>query len=856
MKFLIDLDLLLDAILNRQLFSYDAKLLWGKIESKAIEGYVTETGLDKIISIVGSLTNSEQEANEVIDLVQATIKIAYVNSQKLQLARKLPLKDFDAALELVCAEAYDVLAVVTDQPEKFEGLQGYPVPVWTVDKVLDMTNSEIIISSAYIHPSTPIASETPRQSDSSKLLYFDIYNYLIENSYISKPFTPTTCPIDSQIKSNLPITSSQQLIWKENTLRQVFQFLQTDKSVRSIAICGEVGVGKSSLALQIAQVCEESRTLGEYSSLPAYDAIIFVPTIWYRSIDIPSNSSKSFAGNYLRYLIRTIATGLGDDSINRTSDKERFKRVYECLRRQKTLLILDGLDYFDNNYGEIEDFLEHLPNSTKVVITSRQNQLDCPSINLERLDDDSIFSIIKNTAEKKNLILREDEIVQIYRHCLGNPLVVKIAMLQHTNFLGSIAWEKVSNIEMSSILQFLGITLFNSLKSKCARDLLMLLALARNSYDLEVLIEFSSKEKINVSKLKSSLAELLRLSLIFEDGTRYSLNPIIRELVLLVIQQPPFGTRRLYERLLNSYLALAEKYGGTDWGDWHVNYDFLNSEWENLQSVLQWCIDNDRYESFKQLWKSLNHFADLYGYWSDRLLWLGWLIQLSKKNNDWKTHVFALSRKAWTLIMIDQPNSLAEAEQLLNIAYENYHEADIEAQSYLMHHRSVFYIRSRRYEEAEKALNDQQKILAELKINCFDQRTLMRHQLNFLRNRAKLDMKQGRLGLARKRYEIVLKRATTINWLRGVCYAHNKLADIALLEKNLEAAEKHLTSGLPIAKQNRNKRRLAEYEQSFAQLATLQGDKNTAKQWADLAKNHYKRIGMENESRKLEATYG
>lgn len=849
MKFLIDSDSFLEAILNRPNIAEDNGLIWDLIELEAIEAYVTEFGLDNVISIARSFSSNEKEADEITRLIQSAVKIAYIDSEKLQSARQLPLKDFKSAIELVCAKEYNTIAIVTHQPEKFSGLENYSVPVWNLCKFLEVVNPEERKFDA-IH-------NTVLKETQSNILCCDVYDYLFRANYIKRHPVSATCSIDSRPKSNLLENNSHYFVWREDVLKQLLNLLKSNSPSQVIAICGEVGMGKTSLALQAAQICKEARALGEHSCLPIYDAFVFVSPIYENVLlDRTVNPSKSSFGDYLGYLARIVALTLGDDSINRSSGNEQLQRLYECLGRQKTLLILDDLDYSGCEREKIEKFLEQLPSSTKVIATLRQDDLGYCNLNLNPLGHDETISAIRYILEAEHLVLRDDEILEMSQYCLGNPLAVKIAILQHTNYPGSMIWEPQGFASITDLLHFLANLLFKSLKSACAKILLLVLALARNSFDMEVLIHFMRSGGSSESKVQNSLAELCRLSLVIENGKRYTLNPVIRELMLLSVQQQSSMIVKLYERLLSSYLKLAEVYGGTDWGNWHVNYDFLESEWENLQSVLRWCVANGHYQSFKQLWKQLNHFADLYGYWSDRVVWLDWLIRLSQSTADWATYVFALSRKAWTLTMIDQPDSLVEAESLLDKAWNLRHKADFETQSYLAHHRSVFYIRCKRYQEAEQALLEQRNVLAMSRNTSIESRTLIRHRINFLRDQAKLDYEQGHLDLARKRYEVVLRQAQKINWLRGVCYARNKLADVALSQNDLERAEKHLIAGCPIAKQNRNKRRLAGYERSFAWLEKLRGHSGTAQRWAELAIRHYHFIGMENESQKLALAYG
>jgi NB-ARC domain len=859
MRFLIDSDLLLEAILNRPNLFRETSLVWDIVESNSdIEAYVVESGLDRIISITRSLMTSEVDADEATALVQSIVNIAYVDSEKLQSARNLGLKDFESAIELVCAEAYSATAIVTHRAEEFEGLDYYPVQIWSIRNFLEFVKLERS-SALSLEPSQKLDANAA--SISLEKCFIDD-NQVDREQYLQHFFINRNRSIlrnySSQTKtsSNLPQVAFQNFVGRSKELDHLLSFLRTDSHCKVISVCGEVGVGKSSLVLLAAQLCEEAKHLGEHSCLPIYDAFIFIPSIWNISTLDSSNSvSQTPNGEYLTYLARVIAFALCDDSINRISGDDRLKRIYSRLSRQKTLLILDGLDCIEYERDEIERFLKYLPGNTKAIITSRQDDFGYRRLDLARFHDSESMLIIRRIAEDSHLILREDETIQICQHCLGNPLVINMVALQYTNYPGSLTWRNNSCSSVADLFQLLTDTLLKHLKSKYSKILLLGLAFARNSFDLEVLTHMIGLDPKSELKVRKSLAELCRLSLIIETGRRYSLNPIVQELVLLFTQQHPEITRSLYKRVLKAYIRLTEKYGGTDWGDWYVTYDFLDAEWGNLQSVIQSCLFSGDYQSVKQLWKHLNHFADLYGYWSDRVRWLDSLIELSQLNRDTAGYVFALSRKAWTLVMINNPDSLAEAEPLLKEAWDLRREIDPENQNYLAHHRVIFYIRCKRYQEAEQALEEQKDMLNVLQGISIDDRVLIRHELNFLRNRAKLDYELENLEQARKQFEVVLQKAEEINWLRGVCYVHNKLANIALRQQDLMCAEKHLVAGLPIAKRNRNKRRLAGYEESFAQLEKLRGDGKAAQRWAVLAAHHYSVIGRDNESKTLIAAF-
>ena len=79
----------------------------------------------------------------------------------------------------------------------------------------------------------------------------------------------------------------------------------------------------------------------------------------------------------------------------------------------------------------------------------------------------------------------------------------------------------------------------------------------------------------------------------------------------------------------------------------------------------------------------------------------------------------------------------------------------------------------------------------------------------------------------------------------------NWLADIAIQQNNLGEAEKLLTTGLSVAEHNKNQRRVARYQRSFASLEKARGNYQKAYEWAAQAIRGFQRLGMKVDAEKL-----
>ncbi|ACK73168.1 Phycobilisome protein [Gloeothece citriformis PCC 7424] len=120
MKYLIDADVILEYCLNREQFVKDTEYLWSLLESQKIEGFITESGLNKIEFYFSQLTSDEKAKNLIKDL-KKLVKICPVDRYILDAARKSNLKDFEAAVEIECAIKFNCDAIIVWNYLDFEG---------------------------------------------------------------------------------------------------------------------------------------------------------------------------------------------------------------------------------------------------------------------------------------------------------------------------------------------------------------------------------------------------------------------------------------------------------------------------------------------------------------------------------------------------------------------------------------------------------------------------------------------------------------------------------------------------------------------------------------------------------------
>jgi predicted nucleic acid-binding protein len=103
MKVLIDTNIILDLLLEREPFLQDAEVLFQAIISGQVIGYVTATTLTDIFYIARRHTQSFERAKQAIKIALATMEVCPVNREVLEVALTFGILDFEDAVQVACA---------------------------------------------------------------------------------------------------------------------------------------------------------------------------------------------------------------------------------------------------------------------------------------------------------------------------------------------------------------------------------------------------------------------------------------------------------------------------------------------------------------------------------------------------------------------------------------------------------------------------------------------------------------------------------------------------------------------------------------------------------------------------------
>jgi tetratricopeptide (TPR) repeat protein len=636
-----------------------------------------------------------------------------------------------------------------------------------------------------------------------------------------------------------------RLIGRQEEVKQLQELLFPHYGAHLITVDGIGGVGKTALVLDVAYQCWQA-SIGEIVSplVPTFEAIIFV-SAKQQHLTPYGILQQAEAERTLRKIFQEVTKALSRGDIPATPLQEQADLVREILGRQRTLLIVDNLETMEDKQ-EITSFLFQLPSTAKVVVTTRERTMFAP-LRLEQLTEVAAQELVEQQAEEKEVKLNTGEAQMLCERIGGIPaaLVYAVGQLAIGYSLEDVL-HKVPNAG-GDVARFCFQGSVEPLYKTPTHDMLMTLALFLHMPSRPAVKYVSGLNDSTIAE--EALYRLQRLSLVREFQDHFRILPLTREYALAELGKHPDFDEKARRRWINWYLRFAQHYGGHDMEEWHVRFDHLEDEWENLLAVFDWCASHEEYEILKQFWcadeeTSVIDFTTIYGLWDDRLTWLYWLMEESVERGDWLTCLDAIASRGFTLTLMGLHD---EAEETFRRGHLLRQQAKPRVEARFLLNLGHLRIYQRRYEEADQFFDQATKILQQVAEPIHT-----RLAVNVDYNRATNSYRKGDVKAARAGFRKTMQKANDLGWQRMANYAQNDLADLAIQEGNDEEAEYLLGPGLTIAERNNERRRAASYKRSYARLKQKQGSFSEALDWAREAREGYERLGAEEEEQELD----
>ena len=134
MRVLLDTNIILDFFLEREPFFLDASELFEAIANRQIEGFITASSVTDIFYICRRQTQNLEQSRQILTTTLALLSICPVDREILETALKSSLADFEDAVQIACAEAQNLEAIITRNPRDFQTVN---VPVMSATQMME-----------------------------------------------------------------------------------------------------------------------------------------------------------------------------------------------------------------------------------------------------------------------------------------------------------------------------------------------------------------------------------------------------------------------------------------------------------------------------------------------------------------------------------------------------------------------------------------------------------------------------------------------------------------------------------------------------------------------------------------------
>ena len=132
MKVLIDTNVVLDILLERSEWVEDAERIWQASRDGRLTSHVSASSITDVYYISRGLTNPENARN-IVRRCLDELRVVAVASDELETAYAFGGSDFEDDLQVACAVAVSLDAIVTRDPE---GFPLSPIPVLSPAEVI------------------------------------------------------------------------------------------------------------------------------------------------------------------------------------------------------------------------------------------------------------------------------------------------------------------------------------------------------------------------------------------------------------------------------------------------------------------------------------------------------------------------------------------------------------------------------------------------------------------------------------------------------------------------------------------------------------------------------------------------
>lgn len=663
----------------------------------------------------------------------------------------------------------------------------------------------------------------------------DRIDELIEVGQTMRPDVPWRGEADDLPKLAIPhnLPPRSEFVGRQAEKGRVYEALASRYPL--VSIDGIGGIGKTSLALEVAYECLHA----------SRDATIFDGKTTFAGFIWASAKDRDLT---LNDLLNAIARTLDYTGIAHQPEGEKREAVERLLREQPYLLLVDNLETVTDE--NVRDFLLKLPEPSKALITTREQTLrQVWAISLKGLAQDAALELIRSSGRRLGLQAlaqaEEKVLLRLYEATGGAPLAIKWAVgqiKQRGQSLDSVLaalYEARGDIFEHAFARSWSLL---SSDAKCVLKALPLFAAPVSPAALE------ATSDIHHYVLKDAIGQLIEMSLIEvtneldEDERRYDLHPLARAFANARLVDTPNFEREARERMAEYYVESCTNKGG--WGIVE-EFSWFKAELPNIISVIEWANSVQQWQIIISLYDGAFFFLGTRGYWQERIQYGHMALEAARKMEDCASEAFFQYTIGWALFKQGHP---VEAEGLLKSSIQLFtgleQKATEEKQIIRSHSAARAILTLANAAIAQGDLDRANQIIekAENMVEDDARKTLDRL---LPKVRGYIELELGNYDKARELILYTLEQTQREGAQLGIGGRLIDLGKIALAQNQLEQATSLFLDGLKSSREHSREDNIAEAELGLAKVYAIRGENIKARTLAISTREKFVKLGME-----------
>lgn len=238
----------------------------------------------------------------------------------------------------------------------------------------------------------------------------------------------------------LPQKPYSELIGRQEIVDNVISYLR-DNTLPIVAIDGMGGIGKTSVAYEVANQCIEENL---------FEVVVWISDNPKRVGDPPDG------GLTYEKILAAIGNGLGNSAIATLAVEQQESRVKNLLRLHKVLVVLDNLETAKISQPELVDTLtDLLGKHSKALMMSRQRFLsNVYHVHLQGLTEEKSIAFIGQEAKERGIRRIESadstQLLKIASQTGGSPLALKLVTGQLGHHDIDVIMERLRRVQLLS----------------------------------------------------------------------------------------------------------------------------------------------------------------------------------------------------------------------------------------------------------------------------------------------------------------------------------------------------------------------------------------------------------------------